>query len=174
MFGAIEVLVPLRIDDLDGGHALIAGSFIVGAGIEAALAPISGRYSDRVGRRTPFVTGLTVAAIGMIGIGAAQGVGAVVAALLIASFGAGLCFAPALTMLTETTESGPLQEGLAAGLSNMAWSTGQVLGAVVGGSVAGAAGYAAPSLAVAAVLLLTAVYGLRRELPGATARAAAG
>ena len=55
MFGAIEVLVPLRIDDLGGGHALIAGGFIVGAGIEAALAPISGRYSDRVGRRSPFV-----------------------------------------------------------------------------------------------------------------------
>ena len=53
MFGAIEVLVPLRIDDLDGGHALIAGSFIAGAGIEAALAPISGRYSDRVRRPPP-------------------------------------------------------------------------------------------------------------------------
>ena len=51
MFGAIEVLVPLRIDDLGGGHALIAGGFIVGAALEAALAPIAGRYSDRVGRR---------------------------------------------------------------------------------------------------------------------------
>jgi MFS family permease len=174
MFGAIEVLVPLRIDDLDGGHAVIAGSFIVGAGIEAALAPISGRYSDRVGRRTPFVTGLAIAAVGMLGIAAAQGVGLVVGALLVASFGAGLCFAPALTMLTETTESGPLQEGLAAGLSNMAWASGQVIGGIVGGSVAGVAGYAAPSIAVAVVLVSTAAYALRRELPGAAARAAAG
>ena len=67
MFGAIEVLVPLRIDDLDGGHALIAGGFIAGAGIEATLAPIAGRYSDRVGRRTPFVSGLAIAALGMVG-----------------------------------------------------------------------------------------------------------
>ena len=111
MFGAIEVLVPLRIDDLDGGHAVIAGSFIVGAGIEAALAPISGRYSDRVGRRTPFVTGLGIAALGMLGIAAAQAVGVVVAGLLIASLGAGLCFAPALTMLAETTESVPAAGG---------------------------------------------------------------
>ena len=49
MFGAIEVLVPLRIDDLGGGHALIAAGFIAGAGLEAVLAPLAGRYSDRVG-----------------------------------------------------------------------------------------------------------------------------
>ena len=42
MFGAIEVLVPLRIDDLGGGHALIAAGFIAGAALEAVLAPIAG------------------------------------------------------------------------------------------------------------------------------------
>src|SRR6478752_5781176 len=173
MFGVGEVLVPLRIDNLDGGYAVIAGAFIVAAGIEAALAPLSGRYSDRVGRRRPFVAGLAIAALGMLGIGAAQDVGVVVAGLLIASLGAGLCFAPALTMLTETTESGPLQEGLAAGLSNMAWATGQVVGGIAGGAVAGLAGYAAPCVAVAVVLLLTGVYALRRELPGSAAAAAA-
>jgi MFS family permease len=174
MFGVGEVLVPLRIDNLDGGYAVIAGAFIVAAGIEAALAPISGRYSDRVGRRRPFVTGLAIAALGMLGIAAGQDVGVVVAGLLIASLGAGLCFAPALTMLTETTESGPLQEGLAAGLSNMAWATGQVVGGIVGGAAAGLAGYAAPCVAVAVVLLLTGVYALRSELPGSPAAAAAG
>ena len=51
MFGAIEVLVPLRINELGGGHALIAVGFIGGAAIESVLAPIAGRLSDRVGRR---------------------------------------------------------------------------------------------------------------------------
>ena len=49
MAGAIEVLVPLRIDDLGGGATLIAAAFVAGAAIEATFAPISGRYSDRVG-----------------------------------------------------------------------------------------------------------------------------
>ena len=53
MFGAIEVLVPLRIAALGGGHVVIAAGFIAGAALEAGLAPIAGRYSDRVGRRTP-------------------------------------------------------------------------------------------------------------------------
>jgi MFS family permease len=169
MFGAVEVLVPLQIDELNGGHAVIAAAFIAGAGIEAALAPMTGRYSDRVGRRTPFVAGLAVAALGMLAIAAAQAVGVVVSGLLIASLGAGLCFTPALTMLAETTESGDLQEGLAAGLSNMAWASGQVLGGIAGGTIAQVSGYALPSVLVAAILLATAAYALRRELPAAPA-----
>ena len=58
MFGAIEVLVPLRIDALGGGHAVIAAGFIAGAGLEAMLAPLAGRMSDRTGRRLPYVVGL--------------------------------------------------------------------------------------------------------------------
>lgn len=172
MFGAVEVLVPLQIDDLGGGHALIAAAFIVAAAIEATLAPLSGRLSDRVGRRTPFVTGLGVAALGMLAIAAAQIVDVVVAGLLVSSVGAGLCFAPAMTMLAETTESGPLQEGLAAGLSNMAWASGQVIGGLAGGGLAQVAGFATPSVIVAGVLVLTAAYALRRQLPTPEAAAA--
>ncbi len=58
MFGAIEVLVPLRIDSLGGEHGVIAAGFIAGAGLEAVLAPLAGRFSDRVGRRSPYVIGL--------------------------------------------------------------------------------------------------------------------
>ena len=67
MFGAVEVLVPLQIDDLGGGHALIAGGFIAGAALEAVLAPLAGRYSDRVGRRMPFMVGLSICAVAMVG-----------------------------------------------------------------------------------------------------------
>ena len=161
MFGAVEVLVPLRIDELGGGHAIIAGGFIAGAGLEAVLAPIAGRYSDRVGRRIPFVIGIGICAGSMVGIGLAQALDVVVAALILSSLGAGICFTPAMTTLSETAESSRLHQGFAAGLSNMAWSAGQVVGALGGGGIASAAGYAVPSLAVAALLLLTAAYAHR-------------
>jgi MFS family permease len=173
MFGAVEVLVPLRVDDLGGGHTLIAAGFIVGAAIEAALAPFAGRYSDRVGRALPFVAGLTVAAVAMVVIGVSQGVAVVLGGLLIASLGGGMCFAPALTLLSETAEAGSVHQGLAAGLSNMAWASGQVAGGLAGGGVASLAGYAAPSLAVAALLLGTAVYA-RNDLTSPGPRAAVG
>ncbi len=161
MFGAVEVLVPLRIDDLGGGHVLIAGGFVAGAALEASLSPIAGRYSDRVGRRPPFVTGMAICAVAMVGIGLAQGLGLVVAALLLSSLGAGICFAPATTTLSEAADASRLHQGFAAGLSNMAWSAGQAGGALAGGALAGAAGFATPSLAVAVLLLFTAAYAYR-------------
>ena len=161
MFGVVEVLVPLRIDDLGGGHLAIAGGFVVGAGLEASLAPLSGRYSDRAGRRTPFVTGTCICAVAMIGIGVAPTLGPVLAALIVTSLGAGICFTPAMTMLSEAADLSGLQQGFAAGLSNMAWAAGQAVGALAGGGVASAIGYAVPSLAVAALLVLTSAYAFR-------------
>jgi MFS family permease len=165
MFGVVEVLVPLRIDDLGGGHLAIAGGFVAGAGLEAGLAPFAGRYSDRVGRRTPFVAGTAICALAMVGIAAAQALGPVLAGLIVGSLGAGICFAPALTMLSEAADVGGLQQGFAAGLSNMAWAAGQTAGALAGGGLASATGYAVPSLAVAALLLITSAYAFRTLAP---------
>ncbi|HEX6229388.1 MAG TPA: MFS transporter [Solirubrobacterales bacterium] len=167
MFGAVEVLVPLRIDELGGGHALIAGGFIVGAGIEASLAPIAGRYSDRVGRRAPFVTGVAIGAVAMLGIALAQALGTVLAALIVTSVGAGFSFSPAMTSLSERAEASGLHQGFAAGLTNVAWSAGQVVGAVAGGGLATAAGFAVPNIAVAVLMALTALYAFRVLAPPA-------
>jgi MFS family permease len=174
MFGAIEVLVPLRIDALGGGHGVIAGGFIAGAALEAALAPIAGRASDRVGRRTPYVTGLTICAVAMIAIALAQTLGAVLAALIVTSLGAGLCFAPALTLLSDMAESSRLHQGFAAGLSNMAWAAGQVIGGIGGGVVASLTGNALPSIAIAVLLLVTVAYAFRSLAPAVATRPAEG
>jgi MFS family permease len=158
MFGAIEVLVPLRIDSLGGGHGVIAAGFIGGAALEAVLAPLAGRLSDGVGRRLPYVSGLMICAFAMVAIALAHSLGTVLAALILTSLGAGLCFAPALTLLSDVAESSSLHQGFAAGLSNMAWASGQVVGGIGGGVVASRTGYGAPSLAIAALLLITVAY----------------
>jgi MFS family permease len=174
MFGAIEVLVPLRIDALGGGHGVIAAGFIAGAGLEAVLAPVAGRFSDRVGRRTPYVTGLAICAVAMVGIALAQTLGTVLAALILTSLGAGLCFAPALTLLSDIAAASSLHQGFAAGLSNMAWASGQVLGGIGGGVVASLTGNALPSFAIAGLLLATVLYAYRVLAPGEVSRPAEG
>jgi MFS family permease len=173
MFGAIEVLVPLRIDELGGGHGLIAGGFIAGAALEAVLAPIAGRYSDRAGRRVPFMVGLSICAVAMAAIAVAQTLGLVMAALIVTSLGAGICFAPVLTMLSEVAESSGLHQGFAAGLSNMAWAAGQVVGAAAGGAGASLAGNATPSFAIVALLLATVAFA-HRALASPAVRTAEG
>src|SRR3954451_7523796 len=174
MFGAIEVLVPLRIDALGGGHGVIAAGFIAGAALEAMLAPLAGRISDRVGRRLPYVTGLTVCAMAMIAIATVTTLGGVIAALIFTSLGAGLCFAPALTLISDTAEASSLHQGFAAGLSNMAWALGQVVGGIGGGVMASLTGNAAPSLAIALLLALTVIYAFRTMEPGIEPRTATG
>src|ERR1044072_6670068 len=147
MFGAVEVLVPLRIDELGGGHGLIAGGFIAGAALEAALATLAGRYSDRAGRRTPLVVGLCICAVAMVLVAMGETLGLLMTALIATSLGAGVCFAPALAMLSEAAEASSLHQGYAAGLSNMAWASGQVVGGLAGAGVGGGPGRAALPLA---------------------------
>jgi MFS family permease len=174
MFGAVEVLVPLRIDELGGNHTVIAAGFIAGAGIEALLAPIAGRYSDSAGRRPPYLLGMAICAVAMTGLAIVQTLGLEVAMLIGTSLGAGICFAPAMTTLSEAAEETDLHQGFAAGVSNMAWATGQVLGTFLGGAAAGALGNAAPSYAVALLLVATALYASRvlATLPSARPRVA--
>jgi MFS family permease len=169
MFGAIEVLVPLRIDELGGSHALIAIGFVGGALLEAVLAPLAGRLSDRVGRRLPYVVGLATCALAMVAFAVVATLGAVIGALILASLGAGLCFAPALTLISDVAESSRLHQGFAAGLSNMAWASGQVIGGVGGGVVASLTGNAAPSIAIALLLAFTVAYAFRAMQPNAEA-----
>jgi MFS family permease len=167
MFGAVEVLVPLQIADLGGGHALIAAGFIAGAALEAVLAPLAGSYSDRSGRRAPFMVGLSICAVAMAAVAIGQAMGVVMAGLILTSLGGGICFTPALTMLSEMAEASRLHQGFAAGLSNMAWAAGQVVGGLAGGAAASVAGNAAPSVAIIALLLGTVVYSFHVLAPSA-------
>jgi len=157
LFGVMAVLIPLRINDHGGGAGVVAAGFMVGAAFEAALSSWVGRASDRVGRVRPYVAGMAISAAGLALLPAGQALGVVLTLLVVLSVGAGLCFAPALAMLSDAAEASGLHQGIAAGLINIAWAAGQVLGSVGGGATANAAGDALPCLVVAALLLATAL-----------------
>jgi MFS family permease len=120
------------------------------------------------------VIGLTICALAMVAVALAQTLGGVLAALVVTSLGAGLCFAPALTLLSDIADHSRLHQGFAAGLSNMAWASGQVIGGIGGGVVATVTGNAVPSIAIAVLLLLTVVYAFHSLEPTAAGRAAEG
>jgi MFS family permease len=165
MFGAIDVLLPLRIGSLGGGHALIAIGFVGGAAIESVLSPIAGRLSDKVGRRAPYVLGMAICAVAMLIFAAADSLPIVIFALLVTSLGSGFCFAPAMTLISDAAEESGLHQGYAVGVTNMAWAAAQVVGGVAGAGVAGVTGDAAPSIAVAVILTVTIFYAFRALAP---------
>jgi hypothetical protein len=82
----------------------------------------------------------------------------------VVSVGAGLCFAPALALLSDTAESAGLHQGFATGLINIAWALGQMIGSAGGGVGASVGGDALPCLAAAAMLLATGV-AASRQMP---------
>ncbi|HKH13345.1 MAG TPA: MFS transporter [Solirubrobacterales bacterium] len=157
LFGVMAVLIPLRINHLGGGAGVVAAGFMAGAAFEATLSAWIGRVSDRVGRARPYVVGMIISAAGLALLPAGQVLGVVLALLIVMSVGAGLCFAPAMAMLSDAAGVNSLHQGLAAGLINIAWAAGQVLGSVGGGATATVAGDALPCLVVAALLVVTAL-----------------
>lgn len=164
LFGMVTVLVPLRIDELGGGSALIAGGFMAGAALEALLAPAMGRQSDRVGRQLPIAAGYAVCAVGLVAVPWPDLLGVVLAALILISVGAGISFAPVMSLLSDSAEATGLHQGMAAGLANLAWASGQVTGALGGGAAASAVGDWLPCYLIAALLLLTAASVRQGEL----------
>jgi MFS family permease len=153
----MAVLIPLRIHDLGGGAAVVAGGFMAGAAVEASLSAWVGRVSDRVGRARPYFAGMVFCAAALAVLPVPDSLGVVLGLLVALSVGAGLCFAPALAMLSDAADASGLHQGLAAGLINVAWAAGQVLGSIGGGATASAAGDALPCLAVAVMLVGTAL-----------------
>jgi MFS family permease len=142
--GAIEVLAPLRLDELGASGAAIGAVFLVTAGVEAALSPVAGRVSDRRGRLAPIRAGL-VGAVVMAALLPLPGTAVLVgAAVLLAIAALGVFWAPAMAMLSDAAEEAGLDQGLAFALSNLAWAVGHLVGAGGGGALAEATSDAVP------------------------------
>jgi MFS family permease len=166
LFGIVSVLAPLRIDELGGGAGLVAVAFTIGAAFETVISPLIGRLSDRAGRLRPYAAGTLVCAAAIVMLPLVDALGLLVTSIVAISVGAGICFTPALAMLSDSAEATGLHQGLSAGLTNMAWASGAVVGGLGGGSLAGAAGDALPCVLAAVALVLTAAFAWRgREGP---------
>jgi DHA1 family multidrug resistance protein-like MFS transporter len=151
-FGMVVVVGPLRLDDLGATPWMIAGAFAGGSLVEALIGPWVGKFSDRVGRRLPYVAGLIVMSVAIAVVGMFSILPMLLIGVLLVAFGAGLAFTPASTLITDAATNAGLNQGYAAGAANVAWGGGQMVGAVGAGYLAGVAGYALPAVVMIAVL----------------------
>jgi MFS family permease len=166
LFSTLGVLAPLRLDELGFGALAIGAVWLAASGLEAVIAPVVGRISDRVGRLTPLRAALLAAAV-VVGIvpwldhGWLLAVFVVLAAISFGSF-----WAPAMALLSENAEARGLEHGYTFALVSLAWAPGAAGGAAVGGAVADATSDAVPFLALALACLVTlAVLGRLRPVP---------
>jgi MFS family permease len=164
LFGTMTVLVPLRLSDLGYGAVAIGTVYGVSAALEAAVAPIVGRATDRHGRRIPLTAGVAASAA-LAAVLPWPHRGWLLAAAVVA---AGMCFgtfwAPAISLLIDAGERVGLDHALAFALVNLAWAPGQALGSTLGGGVARATSDKVPYLVLSATCLATlAALRLRRS-----------
>src|SRR5919108_483999 len=162
LLGVISVVAPLRLDGLGWGALGISAAFFVSAGVEAALNPFLGRWSDRYGRLAPVRAGLF----------ASIAVSAVLpwvdvrwpALLLVTAAGIayGIFWVPGTALLSDGAERAGIDQGFGFALLNVAWAPANVVGAGLGGALADALGDAAAYLLAAALCLLTLLAVQRR------------
>jgi MFS family permease len=140
LFGTMSVLGPLRLDDLGATAAAIGATWLLAAGFEAIVSPIAGRVSDTRGRIAPLLGGLIGGAITFAILpwpGTALGLAVVI---VLGSPVIGLLWAPAMAMLSDGADHVGLEQGLAFGLMNLTWATGQSIGDIGGARLGEAAG----------------------------------
>ena len=156
-FGVVNVLAPLRLAQLGAGTLLIGATFLMSAAIESGLSPLAGRLSDRRGALLPLSLSLVAAVLVSLLVPVLAPVGWLVAVLVVGMPAYGTLFTPSSALLSDAAHGLGLNQGLAFGLANLAWASGQTIGAAASGALAQATSDLVPFALLAAVCLGTLV-----------------
>jgi len=174
LLGVISVVAPLRLDELGWGAVGISAAFLVAAGLEGAMNPIIGRWSDRRGRMAPVRAGLVAAIAVSVVIPWVDVRWPYLLLVVAAGVAYGVNWVPGTALLSDGAERAGIDQGFGFALLNIAWAPANVVGAGLGGALADAFGDAAAYLLAATLCLLTLVAVQRRAfVPAVPAKEAA-
>jgi MFS family permease len=163
LFGTVAVLGPLRLDELGAGATAIAAAFLAAAAIEAVVAPMIGRLSDRRGRFLPSLIGVAGGGLIMLLLPWPESAWGLGILIVFAGPLIGLLYTPAMAMLSDGADHAGVSQGFAFALVNLAWATGQTAGAAGSARLADATDDHVPYLVLAVVCAITLGGLLRRR-----------
>jgi MFS family permease len=156
-FGVIDVLAPLRLNQLGASALLIGATFLASAAIEAGLSPLAGRLSDRRGELFPVRLSLAAAVAVSLLAPVLKPAPTLIAVLIIGMPAYGTLFAPATALLSAGAQRLDLNQGLAFGLANLAWAGGQAVSSASSGAIAEATSDIVPYALLAGACLASLI-----------------
>jgi predicted MFS family arabinose efflux permease len=139
-YGVITVVGTLRLDYLGAGAVGIAAVFSITAAIELFVNPWVGRVVDRQGPFLPICWGLAIVTVAFCVFVLPSTVALQGAVIVLAFCSSASVWGPAMTFLSDAAARTGLQQGLILALMNLTWASGNMLGAIGGGAIAGTAG----------------------------------
>src|SRR6478752_835808 len=169
LFGTMSVLGPLKLDEFGASAVAIGATWLLAAGLEAIVSPLAGKFSDKRGPLAPLLAGLIGGAITFAILPWPTTALALAIVIVVGSPVIGLLWAPAMAMLSDGAEHVGLEQGLAFGLMNLTWATGQSLGDIGGARLGEAAGDEVAYLLLSAVCVTAFAVLKTRSLRPATA-----
>jgi MFS family permease len=173
-FGVVDVLAPLRLSGLGASATIIGATFLVAAAVEAGISPAAGRLSDRRGALLPIRLALAAGVVVSLLAPVLPTEYSLVAFLVVGLPCYGALFAPAAALLSAGADRLQLHQGLAFGLANLAWASGQAIAALASGALAQATSDFVPYALLAGIMLATLIVIQRwARAPGSPLRAAA-
>ncbi len=155
LFGVLDVLVPLALDEAGYGIAAITAVFVAAGITEAAINPVAGHISDRRGRLLPIRAGLMASTVVAVLLAIAPHPPALIVLVIAAAIAYGFFYAPGITLVSVRAEQAGLNQSLGFGLMNTAWATGALLGPLIGGGLADVSGDSAPYVFCASLSAMT-------------------
>ncbi len=154
-FGVIDVLAPLRLGRLGVSATLIGLTFLLAAAIEAGLSPLTGRLADRRGPLISVRISLAAAVVVSLLAPVVAPAAALMTLLIVGLPAYGSLFTPSISMTSGGAHHVDLNQGLAFGLTNLAWAAGQGISSAAGGAIAEATSDFVPYALLAAICLAT-------------------
>jgi MFS family permease len=164
LFGTLSVLGPLRLDELGAATTAIGAIWLMSAALEAVVSPLAGRFSDKHGHLGPLLGGLIGGAVAFAILPWPESAVLLGVVIVLASPVIGLLWAPSMSMLSDGADEAGLEQGLAFGLMNLTWATGQSIGDIGGAHLGQAAGDEVAYLLLSAVCLIAFIVLRTRSL----------
>lgn len=158
VIGATGTLLPLRLSRFGASGVAIGVTFVLASLLSLLVNPAVGRLVDRRGVLLPLSGGLGATAVVLTLLPIPRSP-LPLAALTVLALGGPLtaCGLPAISIMTEAIERIGAALAFGSMLFNLAWATGETIGAPAAASMSRATSDAVPLAALAAVMLATLV-----------------